>query len=52
MTASTQSPRSDQGELAEDGLERDLDNALIQTFPASDPVSITPEDERPEEDAD
>ncbi|MFJ1301105.1 hypothetical protein ACILG0_14160 [Pseudomonadota bacterium AL_CKDN230030165-1A_HGKHYDSX7] len=31
--------------LQEDGAQRDLDEALEDTFPASDPIAITPEDD-------
>lgn len=34
--------------LEEDQLERELDEALLETFPASDPIAITSEDERDE----
>ena len=30
--------------LKEDPVERDLDEALEDTFPASDPIAITPDD--------
>jgi len=33
------------GALTEDALERELDEALQETFPASDPIAITQEDE-------
>lgn len=36
--------------LEEDQLERELDEALLETFPASDPIAITSEDERDEPD--
>ncbi len=39
-------------ELREDSVERDLDEALMETFPASDPISITPEEDRPEPEID
>ncbi|AHV91634.1 hypothetical protein [Bordetella holmesii] len=34
--------------LEEDAVERDLDEALMESFPASDPVAITPEEDRPD----
>ncbi|AKQ54359.1 hypothetical protein [Bordetella hinzii] len=36
-------------DLEEDVVERDLDEALMETFPASDPISITPEEDRPDQ---
>lgn len=35
--------------LVEDEVERDLDEALMESFPASDPIAITPEEDRPDE---
>ncbi|MCD0502551.1 hypothetical protein [Bordetella petrii] len=32
-------------DLKEDPVERELDEALEDTFPASDPVAITPDDD-------
>ncbi|GAB1577951.1 hypothetical protein [Bordetella petrii] len=34
-------------DLKEDAVERDLDEALAETFPASDPIAVTP-DEAPQ----
>src|SRR3546814_14246512 len=31
-------------DLKEDPIERELDEALADTFPASDPIAVTPED--------
>ncbi|OZI39073.1 hypothetical protein CEG14_05960 [Bordetella genomosp. 1] len=31
--------------LKEDAVERDLDEALLETFPASDPIAIRSEDD-------
>lgn len=36
-------------ESKEDALERELDEALAETFPASDPIAVTPE---PDNDSD
>lgn len=36
--------------LAEDAQERELDEALAETFPASDPIAVTGEDDKPRED--
>ncbi|CAP41893.1 hypothetical protein [Bordetella petrii] len=38
-------------DLKEDPIERELDEALEDTFPASDPIAITPE-EAPQRDSD